>query len=90
MTALQEQAVQMINGMSDDNVSFLIEVIHRLMPQDTHVDEAQSPTYDKDKKMQAFKELDAARTQIKMYLSDDFDPDKELEEARAEKYGSLG
>ena len=90
MTALQEQAVQMINGMSDDNVSFLIEVSHRLMPQDTHVDEAQSPTYDKDKKMQAFKELDAARTQIKMYLSDDFDPDKELEEARAEKYGSLG
>ena len=90
MTALQEQAVQMINGMSDDNVSFLIEVIHRLMPQDTHVDEAQSPTYDKDKKMQAFKELDAARTQIKMYLPDDFDPDKELEEARAERYGSLG
>lgn len=38
--------------------------------------------------MQAFKELDAARAQIKMYLPDDFDPDKELEEARAEKYGS--
>ena len=80
MTALQEQAVQMINGMSDDNVSFLIEVIHRLMPQDIHVDEARSLSYDKDKKMQAFKELDAARTQIKMYLPDDFDPDKELED----------
>ena len=42
------------------------------------------------KKRQAFQELDAARAQIKMYLPDDFDPDKELEEARAERYGSLG
>ena len=90
MTTLQEQAVQMIHGMSDDNVSFLIEVIHRLMPQNTHVERVQSLTNKKEKKMQAFKELDAARAQIKMYLPDDFDPDKELEEARAEKYGSLG
>lgn len=90
MTTLQEQAVQMIHGMSDDNVSFLIEVIHRLMPQNTHVERVQSLTNEKEKKMQAFKELNAARAQIKMYLPDDFDPDKELEEARAEKYGSLG
>ena len=78
MTTLQEQAVQMIHGMSDDNVSFLIEVIHRLMPQNTHVERVQSLTNEKEKKMQAFKELDAARAQIKMYLPDDFDPDKEL------------
>lgn len=90
MTTLQEQAVQMIHGMSDDNVSFLIEVIHRLIPQNTHVERVQSLTNEKEKKMQAFKELNAARAQIKMYLPDDFDPDKELEEARAEKYGSLG
>ena len=68
----------MIHGMSDDNVSFLIEVIHRLMPQNTHVERVQSLTNEKEKKMQAFKELDAARAQIKMYLPDDFDPDKEL------------
>ena len=90
MTTLQEQAVQMIHGMSDDNVSFLIEVIHRLMPQKSQVDGIHSLTSEKDKKEQAFKELDAARAQIKMYLPDDFDPDKELEEARAEKYGNLG
>ena len=90
MTTLQEQAVQMIHGMSDDNVSFLIEVIHRLMPQNTHVERVQSLTNENEKKMQAFQELDEARAQIKMYLLDDFDPDKELEEARAEKYGSLG
>ena len=89
MTILQEQAVQMIHGMSDDNVKFLIEVIHRLIPQKTQDDGIPSNTSEKDKKIQAFKELDEARTKIKMYLPDDFDPDKELEEARKEKYGCL-
>ena len=32
MSGLQEQAVQMIGSLSDDNVSFLIEIIQRLMP----------------------------------------------------------
>lgn len=36
MSVLQEQAVQMISGLSDDNVRFLIEIIHRLMPQKPH------------------------------------------------------
>lgn len=31
MSVLQEQAVRMISGLSDENVSFLIEVIQRLM-----------------------------------------------------------
>ena len=50
--------------------------------------ETQSFTSEKDKKRQAFQELDAARAQIKMYLPDDFDPDKELEEARTDKYSA--
>lgn len=33
MSELQQKAVQMISGLSDDNVSFLIEIIDRLMPQ---------------------------------------------------------
>ena len=32
MTMLQEQAVRMIQDMSDDNVGFLLEVIKRLIP----------------------------------------------------------
>ena len=32
MSGLQEQAVQMIGSLSDENVSFLIEIIQRLMP----------------------------------------------------------
>lgn len=38
--------------------------------------------------MQAFKRLDAARLEIQKYLLDDFDPERELEEVGAERYGS--
>ena len=33
MSALQEQAVRMIRGLSDDNVSFLIELFAGLCPR---------------------------------------------------------
>ena len=55
MTILQEQAVQMIHGMSDDNVKFLIEVIHRLIPQKTQDDGITSITSEKDKKYRLLK-----------------------------------
>ena len=78
MSGLQEQAVQMIGSLSDDNVSFLIEIIQRLMPgKENNLNEG----------MQAFYRLDAAREEIRQYLPEDFDPDKELEEARAARYG---
>ena len=80
MSRLQEQAIQMIGSLSDDNVSFLIEVIRRLMP-----DEGTA----QDQKMQAFYRLDAAREEIDRYLPEDFDPDRELEEARAQRYDSI-
>lgn len=80
MSTLQEQAVQMICGLSDDNVRFLIEIIQRLMPEQCR---------NEDEKINAFHRLDAARTEIKQYLPDDFDPDKELEVARAERYDNI-
>ena len=42
-----------------------------------------------ERKMQAFRDLDAARSEINRYLPDDFDPEKELEEARAERYADI-
>lgn len=81
MSTLQEQAVRMICGLSDDNVSFLIEVMRRLMPEQCGSG---------DEKLNAFQRLDNARAEIKRYLPDDFDPDKELEEARAERYENIG
>lgn len=88
MTMLQEQAVRMIQNMSDDNVGFLLEVIQRLMPKKTYTSVIY-PSQKSDEKMQAFKELVATRYEAKKYLPDDFDPDAELEAARKERYGSI-
>lgn len=88
MTMLQEQAVQMIQDMSDDNVGFLIEVIQRLISKKTYTSIIH-PSQKPDEKMQAFKELVATRNEAKKYLPDDFDSDAELEAARREKYGSI-
>lgn len=78
MSGLQEQAVQMISSLSDENVSFLIEIIQRLMPEKRK---------DADDRMQAFYRLNAVSEEIGQYLPEDFDPDRELEEARKERYG---
>ena len=80
MTMLQEQAVRMIQDMSDDNVGFLLEVIQRLIPKKTYT----SVIYPSQ-----FKELVATRYEAKKYLPDDFDPDAELEAARKERYDSI-
>lgn len=87
MSALQEQAVQMISDLSDDNVSFLIEIIQRLMPQKSSRQTTISSNGEEG--MQAFYRLEEARAEIHQYLQDNFDPDKELEEARSERYGSI-
>lgn len=87
MSVLQEQAVQMVRGLSDDNVSFLIEIIRRLMSHRAQVTEVSGFNHEA---AQAFQRLEAARAEIGLYLPEDFDPDKELEEARAERYGSVG
>lgn len=82
MSILQEQAVQMISNLSDDNVSFLIEIIQRLMPQKSQfqvTDALKDYTNDKES-MRAFDRLESARAEIHQYLPEDFDPDKELRE----------
>lgn len=88
MSILQEQVVQMISDLSDDNVSFLIEVIRRLMPQKAYCEDAS--ILNEGESMQAFRRLEVARTEIHQFLPEDFNPDKELKEARAERYGSVG
>lgn len=87
MSELQQQAFRLISGLSDDNVSFLIEIIQRLMIQKTQVVDICPIT--ESVGVQAFKRLDAARSDIKQYLPKDFNLEKELEEARVERYGSI-
>ena len=60
MTMLQEQAVRMIQNMSDDNVGFLIEVIQRLIPGKTYT-KVIYPAQKSEEKLQAFRELVATR-----------------------------
>lgn len=71
----------MISDLSDDIVSFLIEIIHRLMIKEKVND---------DESLQAFHRIDAARAEIRQFLPPNFDPDAELEEVRTERYGNIG
>jgi len=87
MSDLQKQAVQMISGLSDDNIRFLIEIIQRLMPQQSYA--ASVRPMNENAKMRAFMRLEDARAEIKKYLPEDFDQERELEEARAERYGNI-
>lgn len=70
MSVLREQAVQMIGDLSDENVSFLIEIIQRLMPQKLYARTVTIPNSEEG--MKAFKRLNAARNEIKRYLPEDF------------------
>lgn len=90
MSELQQEAVRMIRGLSDDNISFLIEVIRRLMPQNDKTNAVVMLSPKENEGIQALKRLDAVRKEIWQYLPDDFDPEKELEEARAERFGNIG
>lgn len=87
MSTLQEQAVQLIHGLSEENISFLIEFIQRFMVQNST--ETVTDNKNDKKSMQAFLRLDAARAEIKNYLPKDFDPEKELEEAITERYENI-
>ncbi len=87
MSELQQQAVRLIHGLSDENIRFLIEVIKRLMPQEVSEEEFQIAK--ESAEMQAFMRLDEARKEMKQYFPDDFNPEKELEEARFKRYGSF-
>lgn len=43
-----------------------------------------------EQRLQAFPNLDTARSEISQYLPSDFDPDKKLEETRVQRYESVG
>lgn len=83
MSVLQERAVGMIYNLSDDNIEFLIEIIQRLMPSEAV---PSSKTEQKDGRA-AFERLLVVNEEIRNYLPNDFDPERELEEARIERYG---
>ena len=80
MTLMKEKAVEMIRRMPEDNMTYVINILQNL--------EAMSIDRNEDKKRS--RNALAEILSLEKRLPDDFDPEKELEEARAEKYENLG
>ena len=79
MTLMKEKAVEMIRRMPEDNMTYVINILQNL--------EAMSIDRNDDKKraQNALAEI----LSMEKRLPDEFDPQKELEEARAEKYENI-
>ncbi|MCM1099786.1 MAG: hypothetical protein NC079_09710 [Clostridium sp.] len=81
MSKTQEQVINHVINMSEIDAKFILEIIERLIPKE---ETAVNPVV--SDKMKAFQKLE----QLRGGFSTDFDPDKELAEAREEKYGHIG
>ncbi len=79
MTLIKEKAVEMIRRMPEDNMLYVVNILQSL----------EAMTIDKEKDKQRAGEALAAILNMEKRLPEDFDPRKELEEARAEKYDYL-
>ena len=94
MTSLQEKAIEMIHIFSDDDVSLLIEIMQRMSLNQSDgtgsISDAASADLSESEKMSAYNRLLLAQEKIISCLPEDFDPDRELRDARDEKYGRAG
>ena len=80
MTLMKEKAVEMIRRMPEDNMTYVVNILQNL--EAMSVDRSE----DKKKAQNAIAEI----LSMEKRLPDNFDPEKELEEARTEKYENLG
>ena len=76
MALIKEKAVEMIRRMPDDNMLYVVNILQSL----------EAMTIDKEKDKQEARSALADILSMEKRLPEDFDPQKELEEARAEKY----
>ena len=82
MSKLQELATSKISELSDMDVELLLVLIDWLRPS--------TGSIISDDKMAAYEMLNKQVKSIQGYFPANFDADKELEEALAAKYGSVG
>ena len=80
MTQMKERAVELIERIPDEKMFYVINILQNL--------EEMSSNRPADKK-QAMEALQNVR-KFSGRLPEDFDADKELQEAREEKYGNIG
>ena len=85
--SIQEQAVQMINCLSEDNIIFLMDFMKRFMlPKNP----TEKMDFSADVKAQAFYEMEQNKATLSSYFPLDFNPKEEYMEAMEEKYGNIG
>lgn len=80
MTLMKEKAVEMIRRMPEDNMTYVINILQNL--------EAMSVEKDRDKQRAKAALMDILSMEKR--LPEDFNPEKELMEARIEKYDNFG
>lgn len=80
MTQIKEKAVDLIRQMPEDHMFYVIDMLQNLKISIANKEN------DKKQAMEAFQNLQKFRGR----LPENFDADKELEEARNEKYGNPG
>ena len=80
MTLMKEKAVEMIRRMPEDNMSYVINILQNL----------EAMSIDKDSDKQRAKAALTDILNMEKRLPDNFDPEKELMEARTEKYDNFG
>ncbi len=83
MTALKREVIQLVEQMPEEQMPYIIQYIHALKSKDlrtVQISNSESPV---TPKMAAFHELEKMLVPISLEL----DYDKELAEARDEKYG---
>ena len=80
MTQMKERAVELIERIPDQKMFYVINILQNL--------EEMSSNRPADKKQA----MEALQNVLKLSgrLPEDFDADKELQEAREEKYGNIG
>lgn len=81
MTALRREAIQLVEQMPEEQMPYIIQYMHALKSNDLRTEDKDAVT----PKMKAFLELE----KMLVPVSGDLDYDKELAEARQEKYGDI-
>lgn len=83
MTALKREAIELVEQMPEEQMPYVIQYIHRLKSGNLRSEQIPDSELLATDKMVAFLELE----EMLVPVSPELDYDKELAEARDEKYG---
>lgn len=85
MTALKREAIQLVEQMPEDQMPYVIQYIQTLKGKSSGTEQLSSDEVTVTPKMRAFLELE----KMLISVSQELDYDKELAEARDERYGRI-